>query len=123
MIDEPQLPLYGKKPRRLNDGSNPHCFLTAEDQYRQAFFKSMELAAREVERCFDQPHLYLIRKIESLFLNAANNVSTDVEAIVKEYLKPGIDCSHLIIQLCMIPDMIKKTALSIQPVSKVTNNS
>lgn len=67
----------------------------------------MELAAWEVERRFDQPDLYLIRKIESLFFNAANDVSTDVEAIVEEYLKPGIDCLHLTMQLCMIRDIIK----------------
>ena len=120
VTDEPQLPRYRKKPKRLDGGESPHRFLTPKDRYRHAFFESLELAAGEVEKRFDQPDLHLIKKIEGLLLNAGNGQSTDIEADVQEYLKQDVDCSRLQMQLSMIPDMIK-TAFSNHPVSKVTN--
>ena len=65
--------------------------------------------------------MHLIKKNEDMLLNAGNGQSTDTEADVQEYLKQDIDCSHLQMQLSMIPDIMIKTAFSNQPVSKVTN--
>ena len=68
--------------RKNQDGNNPHRFLTPKDRYRQALFESLELAAGEVEKRFDQADLHLIKKIEDLLLNAGNGQYTDIEADV-----------------------------------------
>ena len=65
--------------------------------------------------------MHLIKTNEDMLLNAGNGQSTDTEADVQEYLKQDIDCSHLQMQLSMIPDIMIKTAFSNQLVSKVTN--
>ena len=106
LTEEPQLPRYRKRPRRLDDGASPHHFLVPKEHYRRAYFEESDV--------------HLIKKIDILLLNAANGQATDLTGDVHDYLQVDVDCSRLSIQLAMIPDMIR-TVFSLHPVYKVTN--
>lgn len=68
--DEPTLPRYWKRPRRLDDGAVPHCYQSPKERYWHLYFEVLDLAKRKIERRFDQTD-FQIQKLESL-LDLAN---------------------------------------------------
>ena len=68
VTSEPTLPRQRKLPRRLDDGANPHVYLTPKDRFRHKYFETLDLAVGEIERRFKQEDIGIIRSLE-LFLN------------------------------------------------------
>ena len=112
ITEEPVLPQFRKRPRRLEDGSTPHRYSSAEDMHRQAFFEFLDLVADEVERRFDQADLCVVRELESLLISVANGDGKGAVQIgrsVVEYLQEHVDINRLQTQLVMLPDTIRTT--------------
>ena len=99
VTDEPILPRYRKRPKRVDDGVQPHCYKSPKDRYRHMYFESLELACGEVERRFKQPDFLIIEKLENLLITTANGENTEtVEALLK-YLEGDVDKSRFVTQL------------------------
>ena len=66
LTDDPVLPRKQRRPRRLDDGDNPHHFATPEDRYRQLYFEVLDYYCGELEKQFDQSHLVTVSSLELL---------------------------------------------------------
>jgi len=122
LTEGPKLPRNRKMPRRLDEGTSPHCYLVPKDRYRHFYFEVMELAAGEIEKRFDQSDLYLIKNIEQLLLDACNGKQSYTGFDdVTSYLKDDVNCERFKIHLSMLPDLIKTAFKDSLPVKKVTN--
>ena len=72
LTEEPTVPRYRRRPRRLDGGGQPHIYQTPKDRYRHIYFEALDLAYGEVERRFNQADFHIIQKMESLLIKAAN---------------------------------------------------
>jgi hypothetical protein len=61
LTDEPSLPRYRKRPRRLDEGVAPHRYLSPKERYRHTYFEVLELVKGEIERRFNQPDFISFR--------------------------------------------------------------
>lgn len=121
LTEEPELPRQRKVPRRFDSGGAAHIYSTPKDRYRHAYFESLELAAGEVQRRFDQADLAIIGEIEKILMKSANGEKMEsIPEVVKTYIEKDIDLDRLKIQLCLLPDLVK-TAFTETVVTKVTN--
>ena len=99
VTDEPVLPRYRKRPRRLDDGVQPHCYQTPKDRYRHLYFEALELASGEVERRFKQSDFLIIENLESLLINSANGENVAPSESLFNYLEGDVDKDRFITQL------------------------
>lgn len=118
---EPVLPRRRKAPRRLDDGSEPHRYVTAKDKYRHEYFLVLELAQGEIEKRFDQPDLRIVSDIETLLLESCNGepVESSPESVTQYFSHSNIDFNRLKLHLSMLPDALS-TAFG-STVNKVTH--
>ena len=72
LTSEPTLPRPRKRPKRFDDGSNPHTYQTPNDRLHHIYFEVCELAAGEVERRFIQKDMTTISDIEASLIESAN---------------------------------------------------
>ena len=122
LTEEPKLPRNRKVPRRYDDGESPHQYLTPKDKCRHMYFETLELAFGEVERRFQQSDLSVVKEIELLLVNAANNDAIEpISEVVLDYLGNDVDHNRFKVQLLMLPDMIKTAFSNDVSVKKVTN--
>ena len=120
--EEPRLPHPRNIPRRLHEGTATHQYQNPKERYRHAYFETLELAAGEVERRFDQADLNTIKEIEVLLLKAGNgDVVDSIPPVIQSYLDKNIDQDRLKTQLSLVCDMIKTAFSGSIPVTKVTN--
>ena len=118
---EPKLPRNRKLPRRIDHGaSEGHRHLSPTEMYHQTYYEAIDVVAEEVKRRFDQPDICIIRDIENVILECANEGTTGLltQQIV-EFLGSDVDVKRLKVQLAMLPDLIK-TAFD-GSIKKVTN--
>ena len=54
LTDEPCLPRFRKRPKRFDNGSQPHQYQTPKGRYRHIYYEALELAYGEVECRFSQ---------------------------------------------------------------------
>ena len=113
------IPRYRKRPRRLDDGCEPHCYQTPKERYRHIYFEVLELVKGEVERRFKQADFDIIQKLESLLLDVANGKPSLPDESLLKYLEKGIDKGRFISQLPMVADMIK-ISFQHSPIKSVT---
>ena len=88
LTEDPKLPRYRKIPRRYYDGESPHQYLTPKDKYRHMYFETLKLAFGEIQR-FQQSDLSIVKEIEFLLVNAANNDA--ISEVVLDYLGNDVD--------------------------------
>lgn len=120
LTDEPSLPRYRKRPRRFDEGEQPHCYQIPKERYRHLYFEALECAYGEVERRFKQADFQVIQSLECLLIKAANNQKAEPEECLMKYLEKDINVQTFCTQLTMVADMIK-TAFQHTPVKKVTS--
>ena len=120
LTDEPSLPRYRKRLRRLDEGVVPHRYQSPKERYRHIYFEVLELVKGEIERRFNQADFHLVQKLESLLLDVANGKPTEPDESLLRYLGNDIDKDRLLSQLPMVSDMIKN-AFQHPPIKIVTN--
>ncbi len=120
LTEEPCLPRYRRRPRRLDDGEHPHNYQVPKDRYRHIYFEVLELVYGEIESRFDQADFRIMQSLENLLLKAANGEVLKPEQSLLAYLERDIDTEKFAIQLHMITDMIKN-AFQNHPIKSVTN--
>ena len=110
ITDGPVLPRYRRRPRRLEDGDNPHRFATPEDMYRQIFFEVLDYSCGEIENRFAQSDLATVSSLETFLLDKANgNSSVEFPALLSQYVsKQGI--VQLKAQASMLPGAIQSVS-------------
>jgi len=131
LTDEPTLPRYRKRPRRLDDGAVPHCYQSPKERYRQLYFEVLDLAKGEIERRFDQTDFQIIQNLESLLLDVANGKPSLPDETLMNYLGNDVNQDRLFPQLSMVSDMIKnafydppiKTVTSVRTIAEGMNQS
>ena len=70
LTDEPSLPRYRKRPRRLDDGSEPHRYETLKQRYHHnMYFKVLDMIKGEVERRFNQSDFELVHQLTGVTVN------------------------------------------------------
>ena len=108
--DGPVLPRYRRRPRRLEDGDNPHRFATPEDMYRQIFFEVLDYSCGEIENRFTQSDLATVSSLETFLLDIANgNSSVEFPALLSQYVsEQGI--VQLKAQASMLPGAIQSVS-------------
>ncbi len=72
LTEEPCLPRYRRRTRRLDDGEHPHNYQVPKDRYRHIYFEVLELVYGEIENRFDQADFRIMQSLENLLLKAAN---------------------------------------------------
>ena len=87
LTSEPTIPHQRKLPKRLDDGANPHVYLTPKDRFRHKYFETLELTVGEIERRFNQEDIGLINSLESFLIDSANDNSTSMPDNLETYLK------------------------------------
>ena len=118
LTDEPSLPRYRKRPRRLDEGVVPHHYQSPKERYRHIYFEVLELVKRDIER-FNQANFHLIQNLESLLLDVANGKPSEPDESLLRYLGNDVDKDRLS-QLPMVSDMIKN-AFQHPPIRTVAN--
>ena len=119
LTSEPTIPRQRKLPKRLDDGANPHVYLTPKDRFRHKYFETLELAIGEIERRFNQEDIGL-NSLESFLIDNANDNSTSMPDNLETYLKDiGFDLERLKVQVLMLPSVIKTSSQAIKQVTSV----
>ena len=120
LTSEPTIPRQRKLPKRLDDGANPHVYLTPKDRFRHKYFETLELAVGEIERRFNQEDIGVINSLESFLIDNANDNSTSMPDNLETYLKDtGFDLQRLKVQVPMLPSVIKTSSQAIKQVTSV----
>ena len=117
LTDEPSLPRYRKRPRRLDEGIAPHRYQSPKERYRHIYFEVLELVKGEIKRRFNQADFHLIQKLESLLLDVANGKPSEPDECLLKHLGNDVDKDRLFSQLPMVSDMIKN-AFQHPPIKK-----
>ena len=117
LTDEPSLPRYRKRPKRVDEGAAPHCYQSPKERYRHIYFEVLELVKGEIERRFNQADFHIIQKLESLLLDVANGKPSLPDESLLNYLQNDVDKERLFSQ---VSDMIKN-AFQHLPIKTVTN--
>lgn len=120
-IGKLELPRYRRAPARVDDGSQPHRFGTAEDYYRSLYFEACDLLIRELDDRFQvQESLSPVLRLENLLLRAANGESfeDDLESLQSTCYRDDINLEELQKQLPLLVDLI---CLALPKVSRVTS--
>ena len=123
LTEEPVLPRKRKIPRRLNDGADPHHHESPEDLHRQHYFQAIDEMVNELTRRFDQQDIKIVAEIEKLLLFAAcGGQEVVVPDTVQEMYRSDISMEPLIVQLKLIPDLLRRhKQLTGVAIKKVTN--
>lgn len=120
LTEEPSLPRHRKVPKRLDDGAPTHWYHNPKERYRHAYFQTLELAAAEVERRFDQADMNTIKEIELLLVKAGNGETIDsISPAIQSYLCRDIEQDRLQNQLSLVCNMIKTGGMKIKKVTDV----
>ena len=120
LTEEPTLPRYHRMPRRYDEGEQPYRYREPKERHRHIYYEALELVCGEVERRFEQADFLVIRKLETMLLDAANAKLSQPNQSVLNYLKNDIDEDRFLIQLPMISDMIKNAFQDVS-IKSVTN--
>ena len=116
---EPTLPRYCKRPRRIDDGSAPHRYETPKERYRHLYFEVLDMIKGEVER-FNQDDCEMVQKLESLLIDAANGKPSTPDESLLVFLEKDINKAKFLSQLTMVSDFIKNASDS-SPIKHVTS--
>ena len=120
VTSEPTLPRQRKLPRRLDDGANPHVYLTPKDRFRHKYFETLDLAVGEIERRFKQEDIGIIRSLELFLIENANDNSMSMPDNLETYLREaGFELERIKVQIVMLPNVIKTSSTSIKRVTSV----
>ena len=117
---EPTLPRYRKRPRRIDDGSTPHRYKTPKERYRHIYFEVLDVIKGEVERRFNQDDCEMVQKLESLLIDAANGKPSTPDESLLVFLEKDINKAKFLSQLTMVSDLIKN-AFDSSPIKHVTS--
>lgn len=82
--DEPALPRYRKRPKRIDVGEATHRFETPKDYFKQMYFEAIDLCHGELTDRFHQTKLNgmpVVAAIEKLLLDAANSTLQEASSI------------------------------------------
>ena len=109
LTDDPVLPRKRKIPRHLNDGADPHHYLTRRDYHRHQCFQVLDEMANKLSRRFDQQDIKIAVDMEKMLLSACcdDKETTIPEAVVSIY-ENDIQMEQLQMQLKLLPDFISQ---------------
>ena len=124
LTEGPVLPRQRRLPRRYNDGATSHSFSTPEEYFRKQYFEAHDILIAELDRRFQQNAFTVLKDIENLLIDASNGKITPPSTQVVELYQNVILFDRLLIQLPILPDLLK-TANKEQHlgIKKVTNMS
>ena len=86
---EPQIPRHRKRPRRYDDGTEPHRLQEPREMHRQEYIEVLELKMIQLDARFDQQSFKVICETENLLIAAAKGSSSQL--ILPECLKMYAD--------------------------------
>lgn len=116
---EPTLPRYRKRPRRLDNGQEPHRFQSPKDLHRQEFFEALELVDNQLERRFEQEDFQVVCDLENMLLKAANGTLSSIPETITKTYSADINKSRLECQLKMFADVIAASTDNIKEVTSI----
>lgn len=117
---EPCLPRYRKRPRRIDDGQEPHRFTSPQDYHRQEFYETLDLVDNQLERRFEQKDFQVVCDLENVLISAANGEPLiEIPKSLHTTYSADVDIGRLQSQLKMLSDFIK--AATNAPLKEVTS--
>ena len=122
ICDEPVLPRQRQFPRRIDDGASQHVHASIDAYYRMEYFQAIDTVVGELENRFTQENFLVVRKIEDLLLNSANNKPVPLPEELCSLYHKDIDFEKLKLHLQMLPDAIKAVSfdgIQIREVTKI----
>ena len=121
LTEEPKLPRSQKLLKSWDEGACPRRYLVPKDRYHHVYFEALELAAAEIERLFNQSDLQLMKELELLLIKAGNGEKVKpISESVWEVFRNDVDPDHWMVQLSMIPNLIKTAFADNITIKKVT---
>jgi len=84
-LQEPSLPRVRRKPKKLDNLSNPPVFNNPKEWLKSTFFEGIEFMIKEIKRRFDQPGLKLYEQMENALIKSSPANKVDLEQICQFY--------------------------------------
>ena len=111
LTTDPALPRQRRPPKRIDSGTHGHVFSDPKSYFRKFYLDALDIIISELNVRFNQHRgLPIAAKLEKVLLEAANHgMSGLTEGLPKEldmYSK-DLDSQHLLVQLQMLPDLIR----------------
>ena len=120
-IGAPELPSQRRRTARYESGSSAHVYMTAKSYFRHLYYEACDLLTGELERRFENRHVYEVLSLEHTLVRAANgdNFHADLKKFGESDFGKDIDLSDLTKQLPFLCDVIKKATPSVKKVTSV----
>ena len=120
-IGRPNLPRYRRRPRRLDEGEEPHHFPSPKDYFRQQYFEAGDLMIGEITERFDQSFLEPLIAMEKTLLAAASaeDMADDLKIIEDSVFGKDFDFPRLTWQLKILPDIVKQAPPEVKKVTSI----
>ena len=83
---EPTLPRYRKRPKKLDDGQDPHKFDSPKHLHKQEYIETLELLIKQLEERFDQKDFNTVCDMEKMLLGAANGTFPEIPDSIKKLI-------------------------------------
>ena len=120
-IEEPVLPRRRKRPKRYDDGTDPHAFVDVKSYYRKIYFEACDLLFNDLENHFEARHISPMISMEQLLIKAANNdkFKTEMATVQESCFSKDISISELSKQLPLLHDMVKNSLPSVKSITSL----
>lgn len=124
LTDDPVLPRQRRLPKRYDGGGASHTFSTPNEYFRKQYFEVHDLLIAELDRRFQHNAFVVLKDIENLLLDASNGKVAHPSAQLQQLYGEAISFDRLLIQLSMLPDLVKMVnEVQHSRITKVTNIS
>ena len=102
------LPRQRRPPKRIDDGSAPYTFPNPKAFFKQMYNEALDIVISELKDRFHQTRgMPIALSIEKVLLDSANGVFLKEIPDELHIYNKDIQMDRLLIQLQMLPDMIK----------------
>ena len=108
LTQEPALPRRRKIPERFENGApGSEAHPSAKEYFRHHYITFLDMMICELKRRFDQPSFSILRDIETLILSSCNGVGKEPSCTFREMYGKDLNMDKLVIQLAMLPDVVR----------------
>ena len=92
----PELPRQRRPPKRFCGPAPAHTWTTAEEYFRNQYFKVVNTAVSQLKLRYDQPGLHRYMQLENVLI-AADTSTDELRTVISAY--PEMDADRLAVQL------------------------
>lgn len=104
LTEGPVLPRQRRIPKR---GTVNHSFSSPDDYFRKQYFEAHDIVIAELDRRFQQNAFTVLKDVENLLIDSGNGKIVSPSAQVVELYQDDIALDHLVVQLPILPDLLK----------------